>query len=138
MLEHVLHAKKARTDLAADSGDEDSDTANTDDWDLVDFRREDSRVRNRRAVEIGSRQSARGRARQAWRSTSRAAWAGWLCILMGIWVSGFGCDHAHQLEQGARCLWRGEVQEGHAASAQSQRHRPHARRGRSRAAAGRI
>ena len=37
MLEHVLHAKKARTDLAADSGDEDSDTAHTDDWDLADF-----------------------------------------------------------------------------------------------------
>jgi len=60
-LHSVLEPKRPRTEAAAaaaTAADEDGPTASMDDWDLAVHRREATRVRNRRAKEIGSCESA--------------------------------------------------------------------------------
>uniref|UniRef100_A0A7S0LLL5 Uncharacterized protein n=1 Tax=Coccolithus braarudii TaxID=221442 RepID=A0A7S0LLL5_9EUKA len=58
-LERILNPKKARTEPAAEAADDEGTTAETEDWDLADHRREETRVRNRRAVELRLCESVR-------------------------------------------------------------------------------
>jgi len=58
ILKSRLGQKRARLPNAAEE-DEDDDEESVSDWDLADHRREATRVQNRRAIELGSRENVK-------------------------------------------------------------------------------